>query len=127
MSVETLPLPFPAAEAALDGPGQARASDPGTSHAAARLIRARATAARVLLLEAHAARPAGLTDPEAALYAGLSPASEYATRCSELARGGFLEDTGDTRPGPSGAHRVVRRITPAGAAVLAARMRGVGA
>lgn len=105
----------------LGGPGQARASDPQTSKDAARFIRARATSARVVLLEAHEAFPEGLTDEEAATRAGLSLSSEYATRCSELMRLGYLTPTGDTRRAGTGAQRRVLRITPAGAAALAER------
>lgn len=96
--------------------GQARASDPATSHAAARLIRP--GSARSQLLKAHWGRPEGLTDEEAATFAGLRLTSEYATRCSELTRAGLLEDLTDTRAGLSGMARQVRRITPLGIEVL---------
>jgi len=104
-----------------DGPGQARHTDPSTSHAAAAFIRAKATTARVQLLHAHRRNPDGLTDEQAAEIAGLSLASEYATRCSELLRLGFLETTGRTVRSKSGTDRRVLRITAAGESALRAR------
>lgn len=112
----------------LEGPGQARRTDPPTSSAAAKLVRARATSARVLLLEAFSrcsaadvGGPDGVTDEQAAVEARLPLTSEYATRCSELTRMGALELTGETRPGRAGPERVVRRITPLGRSILRAR------
>lgn len=116
----------------IDGPGQARRSDPDTSQEAAKLIRAKATTARVLLLEAHARHQwtdvvgPGLTDEQAASAAGLAPTSEYATRCSELMRMGALENTGKTRPGRAGAMRQVRRITAFGRWILDQRSHNQG-
>lgn len=99
----------------LDGPGQARTTDPDTAHAAAQAYPLRKGSHRTLLLLAFAeAGDRGATDERAAFVAGLSPRSEYATRCSELKRAGLVVDTTETRPGSSGAARVVRRITPAG-------------
>lgn len=92
--------------------GQSRRDDPETSHEAA--LRVRPGSARYVLLEAHLAHPAGLTDEEAAEIAGLALVSEYATRCSELVRAGYLVDTAITRTGASGMSRMVRRITIAG-------------
>lgn len=105
----------------LEGPGQARVDDPETSKLAARLATATASSARVRLLEAHGDHPDGLTDEEAASWAGLSLMSEYATRCSELRRAGCLIDTGDLRTGAAGAPRVVRCITRLGLETLRAR------
>jgi hypothetical protein len=96
--------------------GQARGSDPRTSKDAAALVRPGSQ--RRLLLEAHVRQPGGLTDEEAAISAGISLASEYATRCSELMRAGLLRDTGRTRSGSSGMHRIVRILTDAGHAAL---------
>jgi hypothetical protein len=107
---------------------KARAADPATSHDAAesaRLnVRTGSARARLLLAHydqwkndapfAHALDPHGLTDEEAAAYAGLSLTSEYATRCSELVNAGYLETTNRTRNGSSGQARVVRVITDAG-------------
>jgi hypothetical protein len=95
---------------------KARTTDPETSHIAAKKVRK--SSAKMRLLLAHAAHPHGLTDREAALAAGLSLASEYATRCSELMRHGWIRPTSDTRPDPeTGMQRIVRVITPAGEAV----------
>ncbi len=95
-----------------EAPGQSRAGDPSTSQTAA--LSVRPGSARYALLRAHLDHPHGLTDEEAAEFAGLSLRSEYATRCSELSRSGLLEDTGETRPGDSGLARIVRRITTNG-------------
>jgi hypothetical protein len=96
----------------LEDHGQARRDDPHTSHAAAHAVHP--GSARYRLLVAHYDHPDGLTDEEAADLANLSMRSEYATRCSELSRSGFLEDTVATRRGESGLARIVRRITAAG-------------
>jgi hypothetical protein len=96
--------------------GSARDRDPITSKAAA--ARVRPGSARHRLLVAHRDNPTGLTDEEAADIAGLSLASEYATRCSELRNYGLIEDTARTRPGDAGTHRMVRRITARGHTVL---------
>lgn len=89
---------------------KARTTDPETSHQAAKLVRKGSSKAKLLL--AHAAHPLGLTDREAADAAGLKLTSEYATRCSELMRQGYLRDSTRTRPDPdSGMQRVVRTIT----------------
>lgn len=96
--------------------GQVRRSDPATSHEAARLVRP--GSARHALLMAHNEHRDGLTDEEAALIAHLSLTSEYATRCSELARVGLLVDTPMARAGSSGMARLVRRITLFGIATL---------
>lgn len=105
---------------ALYGPGQARRVDPPTSKLAAKMVRARATTARVRLLEAFL-RNSPLTDEEAAVLAGLSLHSEYATRCSELRRGDLIRVTGGTRQGRSGSQREVSEITEAGIAVMRQR------
>lgn len=94
---------------------KARASDPATSHNAADAILPRSGTAKARLLEAHYAHPEGLTDREAAEWAGLNLRSEYATRCSELVRSGLLCDTEKTRQDPdTKADRMVRRITQKG-------------
>lgn len=96
----------------IDGPGRFRKTDPATSRAAAMAVRPGSMRARLLL--AHAGHPGGLTDEAAAEAAGISLTSEYATRSSELARAGYLDDTTNTRLGASGMQRFVRRITTAG-------------
>lgn len=106
---------------ALDGAGQARADDPVTSKWAAAMIARSAPSDRVRLLRAHQYAAEGWTDDEAAMRAGLSMTSEYATRCSELRRMGALTDTIDTRESITGRPRIVRRITPYGLDILAKR------
>lgn len=96
--------------------GQARHSDPWTSKAAAEIVRPGSQ--RYLLLEAHSRTPGGMTDEEAAIEAGISLSSEYATRCSELVRAGMLVDTGHSREGRSGMARMIRDITQKGTAAL---------
>lgn len=102
---------------ALEGPGQARTNDLQTAKDAAGMVRA--GSARRLLLEAHRDHPKGMTDEEAAVAAGISLTSEYATRCSELQRRGLLENTAESRAGSSGPARIVRRITGLGVQALA--------
>jgi len=92
--------------------GQARATDLPTAKAAAAQVKP--GGARYALLKAHLLDLRGMTDEEAALTAGLPLTSEYATRCSELVRAGYLEDTAMTRQGRSGVRRVVRVITQSG-------------
>lgn len=101
-----------------DDTGQARATDPATSQKAA--SRVRTGSARAALLKAHASNAEyGMTDEQAAAWAGLPLTSEYATRCSELERQGLLENTTEERAGTSGMSRMVRRITKEGKAVAA--------
>lgn len=102
--------PVRAMREALADHGQARASDPATAQAAARLVRP--GSARARLLKAHLEQPDGLTDEEAATLAGLPLTSEYATRCSELMRAGLLVSASFARTGASGMARQVRRTTP---------------
>jgi hypothetical protein len=96
---------------------KARASDPATSHDAAESARlnVRTGSQRRKLLDAFACHgDAGLTHEQAARIAGISLASEYATRCSELLNAGYLEATGEKRVGASGLDRAVFRITDTG-------------
>jgi hypothetical protein len=92
--------------------GQARHTDPVTSKDAAKKTRPGPMHRK--LLAAHAKNPAGMTDEEAALAAGIPLASEYATRCSELQNRGYLRGTKETRRGESGMARIVRVITDKG-------------
>lgn len=109
----------------VDGPGQARATDPDTAHAAAAARRWRKTSARAQLLGAFVEAGAyGLTDEQAAELAGLSLLSEYATRCSELRALALVEDTEERRPGSSGLARVVRRVTGDGRALWSSWQQG---
>jgi hypothetical protein len=96
---------------------KARASDPATSHEAAESARlnVRTGSQRRKLLDAFKeAGDAGLTHEQAAMAAGISLASEYSTRCSELSNAKFLEATGEKRVGSRGLDRAVFRITDAG-------------
>lgn len=100
-----------------------RATDPETSHAAAREIRVKAGTQRARLLDAFSMwTHAGATDEQAMLSTdgSVSPTSEYAKRCSELREGGFIEATGETRAGSAGPQRIVSRITPKGRAWIEA-------
>lgn len=97
--------------------GQAKGGDPWTAQEAARLVRPGSQ--RRLLLEAHRENPKGMTDEEAAEAAGISLASEYATRCSELKAARLLVDTGKSREGAAGMQRMIRRITGEGIIALA--------
>lgn len=95
---------------------KARASDPPTAHAAAdAILKTKAGSQRHRLWWAFVrAYPAGLTDEEAADWAGVSPHSEYATRCSELRNARVIEATDDQRQGRSGLYREVSVATQAG-------------
>jgi len=99
-----------------------RATDPATSHAAARVVTVKAGTQRAYLLAAFSLSE-DLTDEQAADAAeGVTPWSEYAKRCSELRDGGFIQPTGDTRPGQAGVERIVSKITTKGRDAL----RGLG-
>lgn len=113
-------------DSVIESSGKARRNDPDSSHIAARIVTAKATTARVRLLEAHSEHPDGLTDEEACIHAGLSLQSEYASRCSELMRAGLLVDTTTFRTSSSGTDRIVRRITPAGVQVVFQRRQATG-
>lgn len=99
-----------------------RSTDPDTSHAAAAEVKVKANTQRALLLAAFALENRwdfvdGLTDEQAMAHAdGVSATSEYAKRCSELREGGYIEPTGETRPGSAGPQRIVSRITDKGRA-----------
>lgn len=93
-----------------------RATDPETSHAAVpRNITAKNARGRLLCAYW---RSVDATDEEAAEWAGISLASEYAKRCSELRDAGYIEPTGVTRSGASGHQRIVCQITVAGRVAL---------
>lgn len=115
-----------------------RTTDPATSKQAAGAVKVRAGSQRARLLAAFGkydeghpnlsaalvgAEP-GLTDEQAARLAeGVSMSSEYAKRCSELREAGLIAPTGSTRPGVSGAERIVSRITFEGSRVLTSIVR----
>ena len=119
-SVDTCPTCHrsPPSTELLRAEGGARRTDPSTSHAASVLIRAKDTTSKPRLLVVFSEKlPDGLTDEEAAHAAGLIN-TEYSKRCGELRKRGFLELTGEERPGASGQPRVVSRITVDGEWVL---------
>lgn len=100
-----------------------RATDPETSHAAAREIRVKANSQRAYLLESfyrwHV--KGGLTDEEAMMWSDhVNAISEFSKRCSELREGGYIEPTGETRAGSAGVERIVSRITDKGRAWIEA-------
>jgi len=93
---------------------KARATDPRTSHEAAETaLTTRAGSQRHKLWQAFK-WSLDLTDEEAAVKAGISLTSEYATRCSELRNAGYIRDTGAERVGASGSRRIVSQITDLG-------------
>lgn len=106
-----------------------RTTDPATSKQAAGAVKVRAGSQRARLLAAFGKNAAdhlvdGLTDEQAARIAdGVTLTSEYAKRCSELREAGLIEPTGETRPGVSGAERIVSRITSEGSRVLTSIIR----
>lgn len=88
----------------------ARATDPVTSHIAARSVTAAASQRDALLVAYRQAGAQGFTDEEAARAAGLLNVG-YWKRCSDLRRLGLIEATGRTRPQESGRLGMVCRIT----------------
>lgn len=95
-----------------------RASDPGTSHAAAQSIIVSAKNQRGKLLRVYGGVDFGLTDDEAQERSGVSPHSCYWKRCSELRDGGYIAPTGRTRTGRAGVQRIVCQITDEGRRAL---------
>jgi hypothetical protein len=110
------PRPVTAGLGLWEEQSKARASDPATSHDAAESARlnVRTGSQRRKLLDAFKDAPNGLTHEQAAMAAGISLASEYSTRCSELSNAKYLEATGEKRVGSRGLDRAVFRITNAG-------------
>lgn len=95
-------------------PPAARTSDPPTSHqAAARHPRLRGRD-RWAVLQMHARKRAtGLTDFELALFMDRQQTS-VGKRRGELCKFDLIENSGTTRPAPSGSPAIVWRITAAG-------------
>lgn len=104
--------------------GRYRASDPDTSKAAARAVRAGTQRARVLLALANASD--GLNGWEASVRCDIRRVHAATTRCEELEALGFARRTGATRPTDSGCQALVFAITDAGRQ-LANEMRGTAA
>lgn len=96
-----VPLPF----------GAARATDPDTSHAAARDAARRAPRMRErVLLTLIAAGARGMTDFELAHALGAQQTSAGKRR-GELVEAGLVENSGIKRPAPSGSAAIVWRIS----------------
>lgn len=85
----------------------ARATDPDTSKAAAKLGHSKRQSARYSLALAYALN-GPLTDEEAARLAGLGQGAWK--RCSELRASGMIDDTGERRVGSAGAEVMVCRM-----------------
>lgn len=103
----------------LAGPGQARHDAPETSKTAAKLEQG-PLRYRVLARFAEAGNN-GLITIEAADLFPNSPVGSISTRISELLRDGLLEETGESRVSRYGTAGLIRRITPAGLALLNSR------
>lgn len=104
--------------------GRVRSSDPETSKAAARVVKAGTQRARVLLALANASD--GLNGYEAAVRTGINRVHAATTRCEELERLGFARRTGSTRPTDTGCQALVFEITAEGREI-ATEMRGTAA
>lgn len=70
---------------------------------------------KTLALVTHAAHPDGLTDFELAALTNVSQPS-IGKRRLDLQRDGYIEETDQTRPAPSGSRATVWRITASGVA-----------
>lgn len=90
-----------------------RANDHHTSVAGASDVAFRAGSQKAKLLLAYFDHGA-LTADEAMEHAGVSPRSCYWKRCSELRELGYIEMTGEERPGSSGSLQIVCHITADG-------------
>jgi len=86
--------------------GMARATDPDTSHEAARDAAPTAQTNRALALRILRDYPGGLTDFELAEITGLQQTS-IGKRRGELRDAGLVYDTGRRRPSPSGSRAIV--------------------
>jgi len=87
---------------------QARRSDPGTSHAAARTIERTKTRLERVVLEALRSAPAGLTSHELAARTGLSLVT-VSPRLHPLMLRGEVVDTGERRAGATFRKSIVWR------------------
>lgn len=103
--------------------GRVRSTDPATSKAAARVVKAGTQRARVLLALANASD--GLNGYEAAVRTGISRVHAATTRCEELEALGFARRTGATRPTDTGCMALVFAISEAGRRVAAEIERNV--
>jgi hypothetical protein len=87
----------------------ARSSDPSTSHRGAIDVSYRSGSQKARLMDAYRAHPAGLTDEEAGIIAGLERAG-YWKRCADLRSDGAIEPTGAERLGSAGSMAMVCRV-----------------
>jgi hypothetical protein len=87
----------------------ARTSDPSTSHRGAVDVSYRTGSQKARLMDAYRAHPAGLTDEEAGIIAGLERAG-YWKRCADLRSDGVIEPTGAERLGSAGSWVMVCRV-----------------
>lgn len=90
-----------------------RRGDRLTAIHAAEDVQPRAERHREIVLRIHAEHPEGLTDFELAALMGVTQPS-CGKRRLDLMRMGWIEDTGTTRPSPSGSAATVWAITSAG-------------
>ena len=93
-----------------------RNTDPETSAMGAQDVKPRRQTQALRLLAEYAHRD-GLTDEEAALFAGLIKTG-YWKRCSDLRTAGYIIPTGETRLGSQGSLMRVCAITEAGREAL---------
>lgn len=99
-----------------DTPGKARTDGQQTSRDAAYAITPKTGTQRRAVLDLVAASGAGgmiHLEMEHALHGKASPSS-VRTRCSELVAGGWIMDSGERRPTPSGMSAIVWVMTPEG-------------
>ena len=90
--------------------GRSRRNDHKTSKAGAQDVAYRAGSQKDKLLNAYrTAYPAGLTDEEAAIAAGLSLRSCFWKRCSELRQDRLIVRTGESREGSANVEMMVCR------------------
>lgn len=99
-----------------------RATDPVSSHVAARSAQRGALVIKRELLAAYAYHRRGLTDLEAAQHTGRLAADpgwySFTRRCSELRRDGYIVHVGEFRQHAEGRPRMVCEITAKGLALL---------
>lgn len=87
----------------------ARATDPSTSHEAAKTATSNAAKGRQIALVLLTLNPSGLTDFELAKLSGWQQTS-IGKRRGELRDAGQVIDSGERRPAPSGAAAIVWKI-----------------
>lgn len=111
------PTLFDAAAEVTANEGRYRASDPATSKAAAYVVRAGNTRARVLAALCSASD--GLNGWEVSVRCDISRVHAATTRCEELEHLGFATRTGATRPTDTGCEALLFFATPEGERVAA--------